>query len=217
MLGRMAAAETPSNSAPKLGVLLFPGFELLDAFGPAQMLQLAPGTSPVALIAERPGPVASYYGPEAVAAYGLADCPKLRCLLVPGGRGTRKEVNNERLLRFLAERASQVELLASVCTGAALLARAGVLDGRRATSSKWAFAWVKTQGPRVNWVEQARWVDDGPVVTSSGVAAGIDMALAIIARLDGVQTAAKIALGTEYEWHRDSSWDPFARAAGLVR
>jgi transcriptional regulator GlxA family with amidase domain len=217
MLRVMSAAETPSMVGPKLGVLLFPGFELLDAFGPIQMLQHAPATSPVILIAEQPGPVASQHGLQAVAAHGLDDCPELRCLLVPGGRGTRKEVRNERLLRFIAERAGQVELLASVCTGAALLAKAGVLDGRRATSSKWSFAWVKSQGPRVHWVEQARWVEDGSIFTSSGVAAGMDMALAIIARLDGVQAAAKIALGTEYEWHRDPSWDPFARAAGLVR
>jgi transcriptional regulator GlxA family with amidase domain len=211
------ASDTSTAPGPQLGVLLFPGFELLDVFGPVQMLQFAPSTSPVALIAERAGPVASKYGPEAVAAYGFEDCPKLRCLLVPGGLGTRKEVGNERLLRFIAERAAEVELLASVCTGAALLARAGVLDGKRATTSKWSFAWVKSQGPRVNWVEQARWVEDGAVFTSSGVSAGIDMALALIARVDGPQVATKIALGTEYEWHRDPSWDPFATAAGLVR
>ena len=210
-------SESPESPAPQLGMLLFPGFELLDVFGPLQMLQFGPATSPVTLIAERAGPVASKYGPQAVATYGIDDCPKLRCLVVPGGLGTRTEVNNERLVRFIAERASQVEVLASVCTGAALLARAGVLDGRRATTSKWAFAWVKSQGPRVHWVEQARWVEDGAIFTSSGVSAGLDMALALIARLSGDKVAAKIALGTEYEWHRDPSWDPFAELAGLVR
>jgi transcriptional regulator GlxA family with amidase domain len=135
---------------------------------------------------------------------------------VPGGIGTRREVDNERLLRFIAERAKQVEVLASVCTGAALLARAGVLDGRRATSNKWAFAWVRAQGPKVQWVKAARWVEDGALFSSSGVSAGIDMALAIVARLAGEQAAAKIALRTEYEWHRDAEWDPFAKLAGLV-
>jgi len=209
------SSDALHERAPQLGMLLFPGFELLDAFGPLQMLQFAPKTSPIALVADRAGPVASKYGPEAVAAYGVDDCPKLRCLVVPGGLGTRKEVENERLLRFIAERATEVEVLASVCTGAALLARAGVLDGKRATTSKWAFAWVKSQGPRVTWVEQARWVEDGAIFTSSGVSAGIDMALALIARLDGDETATRIALGAEYDWHRDPSWDPFAKAAGL--
>ena len=104
----------------------------------------------------------------------------------------------------------------SVCTGAALLARAGVLDERQATSNKAAFSWVVGQGPRVRWVKQARWVEDGKFWTSSGVSAGIDMALAVIAKLFGEKTGDELALATEYEWHRDAAWDPFARAHGLV-
>jgi transcriptional regulator GlxA family with amidase domain len=202
--------------APKLGILLFPGFELLDVFGPLEMFQFAPECSPAVLIAEHKGEVANIHGTRVLADYGFDDCPKLRCLLVPGGRGTRKEVDNPRLLRFIAERAAQVELLASVCTGAGLLAKAGVLDGRRATTNKWSFAWVEAQGPNVHWVKQARWVEDGPVYTSSGVSAGIDMALAIIARFQGKEFAEQMALRAEYDWHRDPSWDPFAKAAGLV-
>ena len=114
------------------------------------------------------------------------------------------------------ERAADAEIVASVCTGSAILAKAGLLDGRPATSNKQAFTWVKKQGPKVEWVKQARWVEDGKFYTSSGVSAGIDMSLAVIARILGIDVSESLALATEYEWHRDSSWDPFAEAHGLV-
>jgi transcriptional regulator GlxA family with amidase domain len=89
------------------------------------------------------------------------------------------------------------------------------LDGRRATTNKRAFVWVESQGPRVNWIKQARWVEDGKFATSSGVSAGIDMALALIARLVDAEAAERAATAMEYEWHRDSSWDPFAKIHGF--
>ncbi|HWP66536.1 MAG TPA: DJ-1/PfpI family protein [Candidatus Limnocylindria bacterium] len=104
----------------------------------------------------------------------------------------------------------------SVCSGSLLLAAAGVLDGRRATTNKMFFGEIAAAAPAVQWVREARWVVDGPVVTSSGVSAGIDMALAVIAALFGTKTAEDLALVAEYEWHRDAGWDPFARAHGLV-
>jgi transcriptional regulator GlxA family with amidase domain len=104
----------------------------------------------------------------------------------------------------------------SVCTGASLLARAGMLDGRRATTNKWAFAWVVTQGPAVRWVKEARWVEDGNLVTSSRVSAGIDMTLAVIAPLEETEAAEQIAVRMEYEWHRDAGWDPFSKMHGLA-
>ena len=104
----------------------------------------------------------------------------------------------------------------SVCTGAALLARAGVLDERQATSNKAAFSWVVSQGPRVRWVKQARWVEDGKFWTSSGVSAGIDMALAVIARLIRLELAEELAVLMDYEWPRDAAHDPFAAVHKLV-
>jgi transcriptional regulator GlxA family with amidase domain len=209
------ASET-SKVEPKFGVLLFPGFELLDVFGPLEMFAHSNATSPVTLIAEHSGAVASAQGPEVIAQYSFAKCPPLQGLLVPGGIGTRQQVHNTRLLEFIAARAREVKVLASVCTGAALLAKASALDGRRATTNKWSFGWVTQQGPSVEWVKHARWVEDGAVFTSSGVSAGMDMALAIIARLNGVEAAEIIAAHAEYDWHRDADWDPFAKAAGLV-
>jgi transcriptional regulator GlxA family with amidase domain len=168
------------------------------------------------MVAAKAGPVASAQGPRTVAEFGFEDCPRLDLILVPGGIGTRREVYSRSLVSWLRARADQAEVVSSVCTGAALLAAAGLLDGRRATTNKRSFAWVQSQGPQVNWVKQARWVEDGKFATSSGVSAGIDMALAIIARLVSAEAAEKAAISMEYEWHRDAGWDPFAKIHGLV-
>ena len=204
------------TAARTLGVVLFTDFELLDVFGPLEVFGHAKDFFRIVTVAEQPGPVASTQGPRAVADHGLDDCPPLDVLLVPGGMGTRREVDNARLIDWLAARARSAELVTSVCTGAALLARAGVLDGRRATSNKRAFQWVTAQGPAVTWVRQARWVDDGNVVTSSGVSAGIDMALYVVERLAGAEVREQLAVRMEYEWRADASHDPFARMWGLA-
>jgi transcriptional regulator GlxA family with amidase domain len=199
-----------------VGVLLFPDFELLDVFGPLEAFGHAKDWFRIVMVAETPGPVTSAQGPRAVADHGLEDCPPLDILLVPGGMGTRREVDNAALIAWIARRARHAETTTSVCTGAALLARAGVLDGRRATSNKRAFAWVTEQGPKVDWVRQARWVDDGPVITSSGVSAGIDMALHLIGRIAGGALRDEIAIRMEYQWQDDAAHDPFAKVWGLV-
>jgi transcriptional regulator GlxA family with amidase domain len=168
------------------------------------------------MVSEQGGAVTSSQGPKVHAEYGFADCPHLDLIIVPGGIGTRREAGNAALASWLAQRAPTAEVVSSVCTGAALLARAGLLDGRRATSNKRAWEWVKSQGPKVEWIAQARWVEDGKFATSAGVSAGIDMALAIIARMLGSQAADNAANAMEYEWHRDAGWDPFAKICGLV-
>jgi transcriptional regulator GlxA family with amidase domain len=195
-----------------LGALLFEGFELLDVFGPLEAFgHLAPsGKCQIIMVAERAGAVPSAQGPQAIADYDFANCPKIQILLVPGGFGTRREASNPRLIDFLQRRSAQADLVMSVCTGAGLLARAGLLDGRRATTNKQVFEWPVSQGPRVNWVRQARWVEDGKFVTSSGISAGIDMALAVIGQRFGSDTAEAVAIAMEYEWRRDPDRDPFA-------
>ena len=199
-----------------LGAILYEGFELLDMFGPLEMFTtLPPDQLQVVMIAERPGPVAAgsmSQAPSArvIADYGFDDAPQLDLILLPGGIGTIPELNNQAMLDFLSERAPQAQITASVCSGSALLAKAGLLDGRRATSNKQFFSLATSQSDKVDWIERARWVDDGNIVTSSGVSAGTDMALAIISRLFGQQTADAIADGAEYTWHRDADEDPFA-------
>ncbi len=199
-----------------VGVILFPGFELLDVFGPLEAFGMVPDRFKLTMVADTAGPVASAQGPKAIAEYSLRSCPHLDLILVPGGIGTRDGVNNAAFLNSIRELSDQAEITASVCTGSALLARAGLLDGKSATSNKWAFQWVVTQGPGVTWVKSARWVEDGKFWTSSGVSAGIDMALAIIAKLASHADAEKAAVRMEYEWHSDPANDPFAKIHGLV-
>ena len=197
----------------RVGVVLFEGFELLDVFGPLEMLG---GKAEIVMLAEQSGSVASIHGPRSVVDETLARAGEFDAILVPGGFGTRREVGNEPFLSSLRSLSARSRFVTSVCTGSALLAKAGILDGRRATTNKRAFAWVVSQGPKVDWVAQARWVEDGRFFTSSGVTAGMDMTLGLIAHLLGRETSLGIAQAAEYEWHEDKSWDPFAKLNGLA-
>jgi transcriptional regulator GlxA family with amidase domain len=200
----------------RLGAVLYPDFELLDVFGPLEMFGNMQGSVEIVVVADQAGAVRSAQGPSAIADRGFDDCPKLDLVLVPGGIGTRAAVEDQRLLDFLKRSVANAEVAMTVCTGTALFARAGLLDGRRATTNKMVFQWVVEQGPKVEWVKEARWVEDGKFATSSGVSAGMDMALAVIAKMSGKDMAEALAVGTEYDWHRDASWDPVAKLHGLV-
>ncbi len=208
---RARKAPAEKKKGPRtLGILLYPRFELLDVYGPAEMFGNLPGKVKIVMVAEKAGPVTSAQGPKVQADFGFEDCPPLDLVMVPGGFGTMIELKNESLLDWLRTRADDAEIVMSVCSGSALLAKAGLLDGHRATSNKVYFKMAVDQGPNVDWVYRARWVDDGNRVTSSGVSAGIDMALHVIERLYGMQTAEALAAATEYQWHRDADTDPFA-------
>jgi putative intracellular protease/amidase len=199
-----------------IGVLLFEGFELLDVFGPLEMYGMAADHFDIRLICEHGGVIASHQGPESIVDCSFCNAQAFDLLLVPGGPGTRHEVGNQVLLDWLKDQSQRATLVTSVCTGSALLAKSGVLDGVRATTNKLAFDWVTSQSEKVQWQKQARWVEDGKFFTSSGVSAGIDMSLAVIAKLVSQQAAEQAANFAEYDWHRDPSWDPFAKLHGLV-
>ena len=200
----------------RVGALIFEGFELLDLFGPLELFGLLEAEYELRLLAETAGPVQSNQQVSAMADLALEDAGAIDILFVPGGRGTRREVGNRRLLDWIAATSQAAEYTLGVCTGSALLARAGVLDGRRATTNKAAFHWVAEQGTAVDWVKAARWVEDGPFLTSSGVSAGMDMTLGAIALMHGTETAEEVAKWSEYTWHRDKDDDPFARIHGLA-
>jgi putative intracellular protease/amidase len=215
-----------STTPLTLGAILYPGFEMLDMFGPLEMFSMIPPEQLIIhMVAEQAGPVPAAMGmaiggPKTVADYGFDDAPELDILLLPGGFGTLPELENPRMLGFLSQRSKAAQITCSVCSGSALLAKAGVLDGYRATSNKQLFVLATSQSDKVTWVEEARWVDDGPVVTASGVSAGTDMALAIIQRLWGEEVARQTAEFAEYTWHEDADSDPFVselnKAAGML-
>lgn len=199
-----------------VGIVLFPGFEMLDAMGPVEMFGMYPEAFETVIVAEKPGSVASAQEVKSVVDHTFADDNHYDILLVPGGEGTRTEIENPVIIDWLREKAAKAEFVTSVCTGAVLLAQAGILNGKRATTNKISFQWVVDQSPTADWVAEARWVEDGSVLTSSGVSAGMDMTLALIERLLGPKAAEDAALWAEYTWHRDKDNDPFAKAAGLV-
>ena len=195
--------------------LIFPGFELLDMFGPLEMFGLIKDEFEVCMVAEAKGDVPSAQGPRISTDATFETSANFDLVLVPGGQGTRKEVNNPTTISWLKAQ-TDAEMMLSVCTGSALFAKAGLLDGLRAPTNKMAFDWVASQGPQVEWVKKARWVRDGSYFTSSGISAGVDMSLAVISHLLGKQRAEKAANRAEYDWHQDPDWDPFAAICGLV-
>jgi transcriptional regulator GlxA family with amidase domain len=203
----------------RVGVVLFEGFTVLDVYGPVQAfgscrIPLPDGSFhrlfEIITVADRPGPVRSGEGPATHADYAFEAAPDCDILLVPGGFGTRTAVENDSFLAKLKAASRRTPVTTTVCTGSALLARTGLMDGRPATSNKIAWEWVLKQGPRVLWKRRARWVDDGNLVTSSGVSAGLDMALAVIARVSGRDVALSSARNMEYVWREGADDDPFA-------
>jgi transcriptional regulator GlxA family with amidase domain len=132
------------------------------------------------------------------------DHPPLDILVVPGGQGTRRERANQGLLGWIASEAGRTGLVASVRTGAFLLAECGLLDGKRATTHWRSVDWRRQQYPAVTMLSDVRVVDEGPVITSAGVSAGIDMSLHVVARLHGEETAGWTARRMEYTWCRET-------------
>ena len=213
----MTSSDTGgANSCRSIGVVLFDEFESLDVFGPIEMFGMAHGSFEICMVAENSGQIASRQRPKSIADYDFNSKRQFDILLVPGGSGTRREVDNQVMLDWLQNQSMGAEYVTAVCTGSALLARAGILDGRKATTNKRAWDWATSQSDKVHWIKQARWVEDGKFFTSSGVSAGMDMSLALIARLLGEDAAEQVATWTEYEWHRDAEWDPFAEVYGLI-
>jgi len=205
-----------NSSRPlRIGAVLFENFEILDFFGPLEMFALLKEDAVITVIAEKAGVVQSSGGPSAHADMAMAAAHSFDVLLIPGGIGTRKEMLNEPFMRELVRLAETSALVMTVCTGSYLLAKTGLLDGRKATTNKKVFRMVADAVPAVDWISHARWVEDGKYLTSSGISAGIDLSLAVIGKRFSKERALEIADHAEYEWHQDSSWDPFADINGL--
>lgn len=201
------------SKSKTIGILLFPGFETLDVYGPVQMWGRLPDHD-IMMVTQDGGPVVSSQGLATLVSHSFTSAPQFDILMVPGGLGTRTQVENETLLEFVRRQDRGSEWTVSVCTGAVVLARAGVLNGRRATSNKVAFEWAVEQASDVRWQRRARWVVDGKYVTSSGVSAGMDMALHLVEISYDRATAEAAAALAEYRWNDDPADDPFARDDG---
>jgi transcriptional regulator GlxA family with amidase domain len=137
-----------------------------------------------------------------------ADLGDIEVLIVPGGGGTRSNMTEE--IAFVKAMYPKVKYIISICTGSTITARAGILDGKKATTNKRSWAWATTTGPNVTWVPTARWVEDGNIFSSSGVSAGTDVAYAWVSRVYGEAVANYLALSAEYYRVTNSTHDEFA-------
>ena len=198
----------------RVGIVIFPAVEVLDFCGPYEVFSVTrldeerrrEESSPfeVLLVAESGEPVVATGGLRVIPDVTLDTCPPLDILVVPGGWGTRKEMSNQRLLTWISERAKQVETLTSVCTGAMLLGQAGLLDGRRATTHWRSLDRMRQAFPAVTVEDKLHVVEDGDVLTSAGISAGIDMALRVVARYFGDAVGRATARHMEYPFPDDN-------------
>jgi transcriptional regulator GlxA family with amidase domain len=188
-----------------LAILIFDDVEVLDFCGPFEVFSVANRFTDtpafhVLVVAEKPGPVLARGGLSVNPHHRLADCPRPDLLLVPGGQGTRKEMHNPTLIAWIKARSQEAELVLSVCTGALLLAKAELLDGLEATTHHEALDLLREVAPKTILPAARRLVDNGRVVCSGGIAAGIDMSLHLVARLLGQEIAEKTARHMDYPW-----------------
>jgi transcriptional regulator GlxA family with amidase domain len=194
----------------RVGIVLFEDIEVLDFCGPFEVFSAVrlneeqrreePSPFDVWLVAENPEPVTTTGNMNVIPHYTFESCPALDILVVPGGWGTREELKNLIMLDWLRARAAEVETLTSVCTGSMLLGFAGLLDGRHATTHWRSLDWMRDAFPEVTVEFEKHVVEDGPVVTSAGISAGIDMALRVVARYFGENIARATARHMEYAY-----------------
>jgi putative intracellular protease/amidase len=197
-LGLGAPASAERGSGPRIGILLYDRFSLLDPTGPAEILSRLPGAS-VTMIAERPGPVRTDTGDVALMAErAMADVRHLDVLLVPGGSEKAVLAVFERpaVLDWIRRTHQRTQWTTSVCTGSMILGKAGLLTGRRATTYWAGKDYLETLG--ATYVAE-RYVRDGKIITSAGVSAGQDMALYLASLMAGEQTAKALQLAVEYD------------------
>ncbi|QOX77465.1 DJ-1/PfpI family protein [Trichlorobacter lovleyi] len=193
-----------------VGIVVFDEIEVLDFCGPFEVFSVVrlneeqrreePSPFEVKLVGETGHTITTSGGMRVTPDYRFADCPKLDILCVPGGWGTRRELSNPAMLEWLRSRAQQVELLTSVCTGAMLLGFAGLLEGRRATTHWRSLDWMRDSFPSTTVLYDQHVVEDGNLISSAGISAGIDMALQVVARYHGEAIARATARQMEYPY-----------------
>jgi transcriptional regulator GlxA family with amidase domain len=188
-----------------VAILIFDEVEVLDFCGPFEVFGVTgykDGTEPfnVYTVAEEPGPVSARNGLSINPAYTITDCPRPDVLVVPGGLGTRKEMDNPVLREWIEDHAKEAELTLSVCTGALMLAKAGLLESLSATTHHDGMELLKEVAPNATIEEEKRFVDNDRIVLSAGISAGIDAALYVVEKLLGTEQALETARYMEYEW-----------------
>ena len=204
----MVSNDNQSNNQTRICIVIFDGVEVLDFCGPFEVFSVTGGRQgetpfEVCTVAEDDRPVQTRGGLMVTATYSFNDCPAANVMLIPGGPGTRRELNNQPMLDWIKERATNAQLVLSVCSGALLLAKAGLLDGLTATTHHGALDELRLINPNVRVDDTRRFVDNGRIIASGGISAGIDMSLHVVSRLLGYDRALETAQYMEYDWNMD--------------
>lgn len=183
-----------------IGILIFPEVEELDFVGPFEVLsyvnKIRPESTAVRLIAETPGPICAFNGMRIIPDMTFRDCPTLDIIVVPGGKGRLAAMKSTAIRGFIRSRAKTARFTASVCTGAFLLAEAGLLTGKKATTYHTAFSELESYSVHL---VRSKVVRDGKIVTSGGVSSGLELGLYLLRELFGVPLAQEVASKIEYE------------------
>ncbi len=197
--------ESDTMRRRTVAILIFDDVELLDFAGPFEIFSSARDTHTherlmdVFAVAERAGPIRCRNGLVVQPEHTIDDCPPFDILLIPGGAGVEQVAQRPAVLEWVRRRSGEIELVTSVCTGSFVLAAAGLPPGTAVTTHWEAIGDLRARYPELEVREETRYVDQGGLITSAGVSAGIDMALHIVARLYGAGAARAIAIGIEYE------------------
>ena len=198
-----ANGEKDADSAPAVAVLLFDSAEIIDFSGPWEVFGGAGFR--VFSVAEKPNSITSVYGQKITTDYTFENAPKADVLLVPGG-GVRGAVENPTLIKWVQDKAKESTYVMSVCTGAFILAKAGLLDGLSATTVSGGIDALAAAGNKIRVVYDKRYVDNGKIITTAGLSSGIDGAFYLVSKILGKGTAQLTALGIEYDWDPEGKY-----------
>jgi len=215
-----SAWSQTSSDKPKLNVaiLIFNGVQIIDYTGPYEVLG-SWGRRNVYTVAEKPDAITTNMGMRVIPNYTFDNQPRPDIIVIPGGgasvagpqaRGVGGQLENEKVINWIQDNAKQARYVMSVCNGAFLLSKAGLLDGLEATTTAGLIERLKSVSPKTKVVFDKRFVDNGKIITTGGLSSGIDGALHLVEKLDGKGWAQAVAYGIEYNWQPDSG---FARAA----
>ncbi len=188
-----------------LAILIFDDVEVLDFAGPFEVFAVTSELNNyepfnVFLVAETQRTFKAVNGLQVVPNYEISNCPNPDILVVPGGVGTRTQMNNQRLITWIQQVSDRAELVMSICTGARLLAKAGLLDGLEITTHHEAYDELRQIVPTAIVNERKRYIDQGKILTTGGISAGIDGSLYVVDKLLGREIARKTAIYMEYDW-----------------
>lgn len=215
LMASISFSQTAQPTRPKVGILVFPGVQIIDYTGPYEVF--GAGGYDAFIVGETLEPIQTAMGMTVIPKYTFDDCPQLEVLVIPGGGGSLPgapgvgaQMTNQKLLNFVKGRSAEAKVVMSVCNGAFLAGEAGLLDEGTATTFAGGIDQLIERFPKAKVVRDQRFTDNGKIVTTAGLSSGIDGALHVIEKLKGLGAAQRTALAIEYDWRPDSG---YARAS----